>query len=102
MFIHVIENESEDPELGAELFNVSFDLDGGSGYVHEQNVVRGGKPAAVRHPTMEGYYFCRGVPPYGETFLIARDTVDDDLVLKAVWKKSPEAGDRGPGDGVIF
>ncbi len=96
------ENETEDAELGAELFNVSFDLDGGDGYIHEQNVVKGGKLEEVRHPEKQGFYFCGWKTDKGKAFNITTDKVNDDMVLIADWKDSFKVGDTGPGGGVIF
>ncbi len=97
-----IENGSEAEGLGPVLYNVAFDLDGGDGYIHEQNIPGGGKITPVTNPRMEGYYFCGWKKDNGEAFNITTDKVDGDMTLTAVWKASFKVGDTGPGGGVIF
>ncbi len=100
--VEAIEDENPDAELETDLCNVAFDLDGGEGYIHEQNVVKGGKLEEVKNPVMEGFYFLGWKTEDGKAFNIAKDKVDGDMILTAEWKKDFKVGDRGPGGGVIF
>ncbi len=76
------DNNAKEPK-----YNVAFDLDGGKGYIPEQNVVKGGKIAAVKNPTKEGYAFCGWVNSSdNKTFDLTTDTVSSNIILKAVWK----------------
>ena len=84
-------------------YNVTFDSDGGT-TVSSQKVEKGKTATKPSDPVKDDYYFHAWVYKNDEShiFDFEKDTVTEDIELKAVWKSPYTIGQNGPAGGYIF
>ena len=88
-------------------YTVTFDLNGGSGNISAQTVVKDGKatkPATNPTPSNANHYVFEFWAKEGETteFDFANTAITANTTLVAKWKNKYKVGDTGPGGGTIF
>ena len=101
------ETPTEKPTETPTSFTVTFNLNGGSGDISSQTVVKDGKatrPATDPTPSNTNYYMFEFWTKEGETteFDFANTAITADTTLVAKWKNKYKVGDTGPAGGKIF
>ena len=88
------------------MYKVTFDLNGGSGDISSQTVVKDGKATKPADPTPSNanHYVFEFWTKEGETteFDFANTAITANTTLVAKWKNKYKVGDTGPAGGKIF